>query len=464
MERGLSSAVISALICLAGGGCMAPPSSLEERRLYRVEQGVIVDRDGHVLLLRSVNFSGQAKNTEDHLFDFQASDIELLLESGINSVRMLTFWKAVTPDAPDVVDEGYLAAFAGQVDELTAAGLYVVIDMHQDLWGVPFAPHGAPERACPPEVTAGYEPTGAWWTNYTTPQVTGCFDLFWEDLELQGDFAQAWTEVAAAVCHNEQVVGFDLMNEPYPGSALFDEEWDNTVLMPFYERLMGAIDAVCPGRLYFVEHGAGFVIGWGNPLVVPDELRDRVVFAGHFYPQEIHEPSGGGYSGDAEDLEDRLWRYIGTHVENGTAIWIGEYGGMTDSANFDVYLQDLHGLWASYNISSALWDYSRGDGGFAFLDAQGNRKAVFDGVYLTPAPTLLPSEPVQSPDWANRSITLSFDCVVGRAATLLFPSAGCSCEALPADTLEPVPTAAGFSSASCLRDAAVELRCACPLD
>ena len=34
-------------------------------------------------------------------------------------------------------------------------------------------------------MTAGYEPTGAWWTNYTTPQVTGCFDIFWSDEALQ---------------------------------------------------------------------------------------------------------------------------------------------------------------------------------------------------------------------------------------------------------------------------------------
>ena len=424
----------------------------------------MVDRDGHVLLLRSVNFSGQAKSTDDHLFDFQASDVELLLASGINSVRMLTFWKAITPDEPDVVNEEYLATFAGQVDQLTAAGLYVVIDMHQDLWGVPFASHGAPERACPPDVTAGYEPSGARWMNYATPQVSGCFDRFWDDLELQDDFARAWTEVAAAVCHNEHVVGFDLMNEPYPGSDLFDETWDNDVLMPFYERLMGSIDAVCPGRLYFVEHGAGFVVGFSAPLVVPEELRDRVVYAGHFYPQEIHEPDGGGYSGDATDLEDRLWWYVGTHVENGTAVWVGEYGGMTDSNDFDVYLQDLHGLWASHNISSAYWDYYRSDGGFAFLDSQGALKSVFDGVYLTPAPTLLPSVPIQSPDWANRSITLSFDCVVGRSATLLFPGTGCSCVAQPDDAMESMPTTAGFVSAACLRDIAVELSCGCPLD
>ena len=420
------------------------------------------DGDGNVLLLRSVNFSGQAKGTDDHLFPFTSADLETLLAGGINSVRLLTFWKAVTPDAPGQVDQGYVDAFVAQVEQLSAAGLYVVVDMHQDLWGVPFAAHGAPGWACPPEISAGYEPSGAWWTNYASPQVTGCFDLFWEDLSLQQDFIDAWTALAAAVCPQERVVGFDLLNEPYPGSALFDETWDNDVLMPFYERVLEAIEGVCPGRLYFVEHSAGFVIGWAEPLVVDEALRDRVVYAGHFYPQEIHEPSGTGYDGDADAMADRVWHYVGTHVENKTAVWVSEYGGMSDSANFDLYLQDLHTIYASHNISTALWDYDRSDGGFALLDATGIMKPVFNPVYLTPAPTLLPSPPVQVPDWENRAITLDFDCRVGRWVTMLLPTAGCGCVATPGDALQSLDGDLGFVSGACLRDAPVSLHCGCP--
>lgn len=429
--------------------------------LYSVQDGVMRDGDGNVLLLRSVNFSGQAKSTDDHLFPFTGADIDTLLASGINSVRLLTFWKAITPEGPGQVDQGYVDAFVAQVDQLAAAGLYVVVDMHQDLWGVPFAPHGAPEWACPPSITDGYESSGAWWTNYATPQVTGCFDLFWEDLSLQQDFIDAWTALAAAVCPQERVVGFDLMNEPYPGSALFDETWDNEVLMPFYERVTAAIDQVCPGRLHFVEHSAGFVIGWAEPLVVAEAFRDRMVYAGHFYPQEIHEPSGTGYDGDAQAMADRVWHYVGTHVENKTAVWVGEYGGMSNSTDFDLYLQDLHAIYASHNISTALWDYYRSDGGFALMSEAGTLKPEFDAVYLTPTPTLLPSPPVQVPDWENRAITLDFDCLVGRTVKVLLPTAGCACVAAPADALEPLGTEAGFVTGACLRDVPVTLGCGC---
>lgn len=452
--------VIPLLLGLVGV-CCTDGDDASPARMYYVQDGVMRDSDGHVLLLRSVSFSGQAKWTDDHLFPFTSADIDTLLSSGINSVRMLTFWKAVTPDAPGEVDQSYVDAFAAQVDQLAAAGLYVVVDMHQDLWGVPFNSHGAPGWACPPEITDGYEPSGAWWTNYATPQVTGCFDLFWEDLSLQQDFIDAWTALATAVCPQERVVGFDLMNEPYPGSALFDAGWDNDVLMPFYERVSEAIEEVCPGRLYFVEPSASFVIGWAQPLVVDEALRDRVVYAGHFYPQEVHEPSGTGYDGDVAAMAERVWYSVGTQVANSTAVWVGEYGGMTDSPSFDLYLRDLHTIYASHNISTALWDYSRSDGGFAMLDDAGVLKPVFADVYLTPTPTLLPTPPVQTPDWENRSITLDFDCVVGRSVTVLLPTAGCGCAATPTDALEPLGTDAGFVDGACLRDAPVTLECGC---
>jgi len=452
--------VIPLVLCLTGTGCTGGDDA-SPARLYYVQDGLMRDGDGHVLLLRSANFSGQAKWTDDHLFPFTSADIDTLVSSGINSVRLLTFWKAVTPDAPGEVDSAYVDALAAQVDQLAAAGLYVVLDMHQDLWGVPFAAHGAPSWACPPEVTDGYEPAGAWWLNYATPQVTGCFDLFWEDLSLQQDFIDAWTALAAAVCHQERVVGYDLMNEPYPGSALFEQHWDNDVLMPFYERVADAIEEVCPGRLYFVEHSAGFVLGVAAPLVVDEALRDRMVYAGHFYPQEVHEPSGPGYDGDADAMAERVWQYVGTQVEGSTAVWVGEYGGMTDSASFDLYVRDLHTIYASHNISTALWDYGLSDGGFALLDGAGLLKPVFADVYLTPAVTRVPTPPVQTPDWENRSLTLDFDCVVGRSVTVLFPTAGCGCAAAPPDAMEPLGEEVGFVSGACLRNAPVTLQCAC---
>jgi hypothetical protein len=160
-------------------------------------------------------------------------------------------------------------------------------------------------------------------------------------------------------------------------------------------------------------------------------------------------------------MEERVLHYLEPHLENGTAVWVAEYGGMSDATGFAEYIGDLHSIYASHNVSSALWDYYRGDGGFALLDAAGALKPVFAEVFGTPAPTLLPTPPVQTPDWDHRAITLDFDCVVGRSVTMLLPADGCACAATPADGLEPLGDAAGFVSGACLRDTALSLDCGC---
>ena len=422
---------------------------------------MITTADGHVLWLRGINVSGQAKGADDHLFDLQLSDIDTLLSSGINAVRLLTFWNAITPDAPSKVDQAYVNSFDDRLRMLTDAGLYVVVDMHQDVWGVPFASHGAPGWACPDEITEGYQPSSPWWVNYTTPQVTGCFDLFWSDGQLQQAFTDAWLAVAAAVCDEPRVLGFDLLNEPYPGTPLFDKTFDNETLMPFYLRLMDAIDGVCPDKLYFLEPSATFVLGLADPLQMPAERDGQLVWAGHFYPQEVHEPDGDGYDGDQSAMQQQVLAKVGYQLDHHVPVWIGEYGGITTTANFAAYIRDVNTIFAEHNASAVLWDYYESDAGFAFLDSNGKRKVLFDPVYLTPLPTELPSVPTLCPDWANRRITVDFQCLAGRHVTVLFADDGCSCTATPATALGSLAPKAGFVTFPCQTNDEVELVCSC---
>ncbi|MDY0003304.1 MAG: glycoside hydrolase family 5 protein [Polyangia bacterium] len=431
-------------------------------RLYQVEDGLMRDSSGHALLLRGVNVSGEAKSAPDHLFDLTAADLDTLLSSGVNSVRLLAFWNAIAPDAPGVIDETYLAAFRQRVDLLAAAGLYVVVDMHQDLWGEPFAPHGAPAWACPEELTQGYEPQSPWWLNYTTPQVRGCFDRFWASPELQQAFIAAWIALASSVCHEELVLGFDLMNEPYPGSALVEAEWDNEVLLPFHLRVADAIDAVCPGRLHFIEPSAAYVLGMANPIRIPEGERHRLVYAGHFYPTAVHEPGTEGYDGDATALAREFDELFGPYLDSGVAVWIGEWGGITTNPGFSSYVDDAMTIFAARNVSTALWDYYRGEGGFAFLGPSGLPKPEFEAAYGTPTPTRLPGPPAVAFHPGERQVEATFRCVPGRGATLLLPDGDCACEAVPTSALGPFPQGPGFATATCMAEAEVSLTCSCP--
>ena len=419
------------LALLFGGACEEKtddPPPVKKKR-YFVSDGAIKDQDDHVIFLRGINISNRAKSTEDHLVDITEEDIQMLKDGGMNMVRLLTFWKAIAPEGPDEFDQVYIDQFVDRVHSLTSQGFYVVVDMHQDLWGVPFVNHGAPAWACPDDLKEGYEAQSPWWANYTSTQVSGCFDYFWESFDKWKAFAQAWAQIAAAVCHDDKVVGFDLLNEPHTGTTHMTFDFDNEVLFPFYEETMKAIDVVCPNRIYFLEPGSLGTLGLGDPLIIPSAHRDQVVYAGHFYPPYVHEPDGGGYDGDKEALRTLFMDRFSSFVDEGIPIWVGEYGGFTTSSLFDGYVQDLNEIMIEHGIQTAWWDYSMAESGFAFYDEAGSVKSVFKNVYGAPYPTRLPNIPTFQPDLDHQSIDLTFDCRPDGQMEIALPKESCACSA-----------------------------------
>ncbi len=447
--------------------CVTPPEDeLADPRpeppagpTYRVEDGAVRNRDGEALFLRGVNLSQVSKYGPDYRYPLTLDDAAIMLEHGFNSVRLLTLWEAIMPRGPGRVDQEYLDELTHQVWMLESMGLLVVVDMHQDLWGPPFG-DGAPEWTCPEEIRRGYEPSSPWWSNYTTPQVTGCFDLFWESSELQDHFIEAWTAAAGAVCRHRNVVGFDLLNEPWPGSALGDPRFDNEVLFPFYLRVIDAIDEVCPGRVFFVEPLITFSLGLSDPLELPEDARDRVVLAPHHYPTDVHEP-GEGYQGDLAELEERFLGLFDEILESGQPVWIGEWGGMTTNPRFDQYVQDTSEIFLRHFVGSALWEYSRGATSFSLLSPDGTFREAFQSFRQMPTPTTLPEIPERvEPDWEERELLVRVRCRAGARVSLVIPGSGqATCAAEPEDALWTRPALPAFFNARCRRDETVTLRC-----
>jgi endoglycosylceramidase len=389
-------------------------------REYAVADGVLIDSSARPLYLRSINVHESAKYHQDHIIPLTPEEVSILRGSGFNSIRLLTHWEAVMPEAGRV-DRDYLAVFAAEVQKLTDAGFLVVVDMHQDVWGQPFG-NGAPDWACPDELKQGYQPVSPWWMNYFEPQVEACFDLFWSDESLQDEFAAAWKEVVTLVCDNPDVVGFDLLNEPWPGSALSDSAFDDKVLYRFYRRIMDAIEEVCPGKVFFLEPSRGYDFGLIEPIEIDAADRQRVVLAPHFYPIAVHEP-GREYDGDAAALEEGWLDLYQTYLDRGVPLWFGEFGGLTENPGFDLYLEHITSIFCEHFAGSALWAFSYSDEGFSFLDSGGRRKAVFDPVCSIPFPVRLPSPPsAMIPDFDGPALTLEFSCRRKRQLEFMLPA------------------------------------------
>jgi endoglycosylceramidase len=95
--------------------------------------------------------------------------------------------------------------------------------MHQDLYSVLYA-DGAPKWAT---LTEGKpHKTGDIWSEayMLSEAVQNAFDNFWantpvsDGIGLQEHYAQMWRHVARRYANNPTVIGYDLMNEPFPGT------------------------------------------------------------------------------------------------------------------------------------------------------------------------------------------------------------------------------------------------------
>ncbi len=182
---------------------------------------------------RQVIFHGINRVNKDPKMNYSDPDsadfFTMLNRSGFNCIRLGIIWDGVEPQ-PGQYDEKYLDKLEKQVEWATENGLYVLLDMHQDLFGVSFGEgttslgDGAPVWATLTENQPHVR--GEVWSDsyFLSPAVQKAFDNFWantpvsDGIGVQDHYARMWQHVARRFAHNKGVIGYDIMNEPFNGS------------------------------------------------------------------------------------------------------------------------------------------------------------------------------------------------------------------------------------------------------
>lgn len=107
-----------------------------------------LDAEGRLRLLRGMAVTYKAPPyipTTDSFHpvtSFAEQDIQQFKRLNLNLIRLGVPWAAVQP-RPDYFDEEYLARVLDLVRSCERAGLYVVIEAHQDLYSSDFGGNGA---------------------------------------------------------------------------------------------------------------------------------------------------------------------------------------------------------------------------------------------------------------------------------------------------------------------------------
>jgi len=184
-----------------------------------------VDPRGRGIILHGVNIVDKSRE-HNYMSWHGPEDFARMRKWGFNCVRLVIIWDGIEPE-PGRYDEGYLAQIDRRIGWAKENGIYVLLDMHQDLFSARFGGDGAPEWATLDDGEPHIKLGNIWSTAYyTSPAVQKAFDNFWSNrpasdgVGLQDHFARAWQHVAERYADEPAVIGYDLFNEPFPGSAI----------------------------------------------------------------------------------------------------------------------------------------------------------------------------------------------------------------------------------------------------
>ena len=261
------------------------------------------DAQGRVILIHGINVSQKVPpylpdNPPATTISQTAAYFANIKQAGFDAVRLIIIWAGLEP-TPGTIDPQYLKQIQQEVQFCSDNGLYVLLDMHQDLYSQFLCNgDGAPVWAC--DLT-GYSVTqcsssSSWAMSYLVPAITQSFQNFWDDVPgpdgrgLQEHYAEAWQRVAALFATDTSVLGYEIMNEPYPGKyPLFTTDFETQALAPFYEKIAAAIRRVDSSHAIVFEPSvtrANLLHNYNTGISSTTFPQDfsNLVFAPHYYP------------------------------------------------------------------------------------------------------------------------------------------------------------------------------------
>ncbi|MDJ0789433.1 MAG: cellulase family glycosylhydrolase [Myxococcota bacterium] len=358
------------------------------RPLPEIPGPFIRDADGRALILHGLNFSSSSKWPPYQPWQEPADLERMSRDWGMNFARFLVSWIAIEP-VPGVYDEAYLDTVEVWLDRFAAEGVFVVIDMHQDVYG-PVASDG---RAIGGNGHPAWsfltddEPftrETPWFLNYFTPAVTRGFDNFWnydEHPELQDHYAGVLARLAQRFADHPAVLGYDIMNEPWAGIDAFagHERFDTGVYKDFLDRMIAAIrvedDA---GWIFFEPRAFGPNDGFPSyipPLADPRAGAPRLAYFPHYYSVSVDV--GGVYRPGVDESLPRWAVERRAEAERYDApLLLGEFGTGLESVGYEAYLKDVLRMADGLTSGWAFWEY--GLGGWSPVRADRTESPIAD--------------------------------------------------------------------------------------
>ncbi|CAI2731810.1 unnamed protein product [Schistosoma spindalis] len=275
------------------------------------DTGYFVDSQGFIKLFHGINCVHKvAPFYFPKLLD--PDSFRVLRDWGINVIRLEFNWIALKPQENETSRE-YLDIIEKIIDNAGLYGVYIIIDLHQDglskrLGAIDAVPNWFMDKIKRPPYLFQYpwpltkDPSKSnWFLTYATYESAHVFQSIYKNVSGTWNyFAEYWRITTSRFGRKDNVLGYNLINEPPPGNfyinpflLLPNNAGQN--LLPFYDYLVNVIRQTDKNTLIFYEsvtYGIYFpfvngIPGTGIqrvPGLLQDEMaRKKSVLSYHYY-------------------------------------------------------------------------------------------------------------------------------------------------------------------------------------
>ena len=367
-----------------------------------------------------------------HVYEYDEKMFRTLAEKGFNIVRLGITWAAVEPE-PGKYNQNYIDGIRKMLDQCEKYGLYAYIDMHQDLysnycyeWG-----DGAPKWACLTNGKKRKDIKVVWAEGYFWGKsVHNAFDNFWTNKPFNGKglldrFTDMWKYVAQNLCDHPALFGFDMFNEPFPGSdggkvfiklikglvkttltdkrinraklikdavkldipavleqyngdilrdialgaAELVEKFDRERYTPFLNKTAGAIRSVTDNGIMFIDncyYSNLSVPCKAGPITYDGKPEEKMCFSPHGYDLMVDTPL---YKHASSSRTDAIFsEHENSQNRLGIPVLVGEWGGYSEGTEWYPHLHHLLRFFDDRKWSNTYWAFHEGLIGDGVMD------------------------------------------------------------------------------------------------
>jgi endoglycosylceramidase len=357
-----------------------------------------VDDDNRVRIFHGVNavYKTAPYHPSFGAFDPETSlneeDIRNLHSWGVNFIRLGMMWPGVEPQRGQY-NMTYINVMKQLIETLQRYDIFVLLDCHQDLLSPKFCGEGVPDFAAivdpltppfpspslfeplPTDPNTGYPETKAcleyeFARFYLASATNSAFQNLYDDKDgIKQSFGAFWQLVAKNFAKYPNVMGYELINEPWAGDVyrnlklLYPKYADLHNLQPFYDYLATQIRQIDEETLIFFEQNLvdnGLLDQTGFTHVPGgDQYSNRSVLSYHIYcgfTNRTGDP--GSWTIVCDGVQDLIYEFAMKEVRRlGAGGFMTEFGALDDLPNGIDNIVNLLNMADTFQQSWSWWQY-----------------------------------------------------------------------------------------------------------